>query len=161
MFRQWVNLCALLVFCSLPVACAPSQADIEKSIRDEMKSKNNVTITTIDLTKNADGTYTGTAIAENGDVYDVTTKLPERGKIEWQAVESQSTRDKKMIVEVHRVVREGMEEQYKTKVKVLNMQKAEGNKYEGKAETEIGLKYSVKAEVEGVQIKWESVPSKE
>ena len=161
MFRRALNLFVLFVLCTLPIACAPSQADLEKSIRDEMKSKNNVNITSVNLTKNADGSYTGTAVGENGDVYDITTKAPENGKIEWQAKDSQSTHDKKALGEVTRVVREGMEEQHKTKVTALSLSKVSDNKFEGKAETETGGKFAIKAELEGAQIKWEWKATKE
>jgi len=46
--------------------CAPSHSDIEKSIKEEMKSKLNVNITAVNLMKQGDGSYIGTATADIG-----------------------------------------------------------------------------------------------
>jgi uncharacterized protein with FMN-binding domain len=145
--------------------CAPpGQSELEKSIRDEMKSKNNVNIVSFDLKKQDDGTYVGTATADNGDVYDVKTKPPSKGKMEWETRISDATlekyalaeRDSNLLAEVTKVTREGLEQKLKTKVTELNLSKVADNKYEGTAETENKKKLKVKAEVDGMAIKWES-----
>src|SRR5262249_10847761 len=65
MLRRVVLLLPVVVFALLVSGCAPSQGEVERSIREEMKSKMGVVITSIELKKQADGSYVGTATAQN------------------------------------------------------------------------------------------------
>lgn len=49
-----------------------SQADLERDIREKMKSKRDVELVSFDLKRHADGSYSGTAAARNSDLYDVS-----------------------------------------------------------------------------------------
>jgi uncharacterized protein with FMN-binding domain len=145
-----------------PVGCAPpAQNELEKSVRDEMKAKHNVGMVSFDLKKQDDGSYVGTATADNGDVYDLTTSPPKQGKMEWKTNLSQASRDKNMLAEVIRLTRDGLEEKFKTKVTELSLTKVADNNYEGTAETENKQKWNVKAEFDGTQVKWQAQAVKE
>jgi len=111
--------------------CAPSHSDIEKSIKEEMKSKLNVNITAVNLMKQGDGSYIGTATADNGDVYDVTTGPPQRSKIEWRAYSAQAT------------LREGMRTQLKVNVTSMALSKQGDGSYVGTATTDEDDVYDV------------------
>jgi hypothetical protein len=141
-------LIALLA--TLVSGCGPSQANIEKSIRETMKSQQGVNITSIDLKKQADGTYVGTATAENGDVYDVTTSPAGNKGIEWKALPGQAMVEKR--------VREGLEQQL-GKVKSLQLTKHGPGTYEGPAELTTGAKVIVTTRMAGNQIMWEAKPA--
>jgi hypothetical protein len=145
-FRSAALLCAILV-----AGCAPSQADVERSIRNEMKSTLDVVIASIDLQKQGDGVYLGTATAENGDVYDVTTTPTKDNKVEWNAIPGQAT--------VERLVRAGLETQLASKVTSLQLTKRGPGDYTGPAELASGVKVIVSTRMEGPQLLWEAKPA--
>jgi hypothetical protein len=130
--------------------CAPSQSELEKSIKEGMKSQLNVEVSSLNLTKQSDGSYVGTASCTNGDVYDITTTAPDKGKIEWKAKPGQAA--------IERRVREGMEEKLGGKVKSLTLTKSSDEGYTGVGEMTTGLKYDIKVEAVGTQLRWEAVP---
>jgi hypothetical protein len=136
---------------SLVWGCSPSQGDIEKSIRDGMKSQLGVATTSIDLTKQADGAYLGTATAENGDVYEVTATPPKDYKIEWKAFPGQ--------VMVEQRLREGLEQQLSSKVKTLQLTKHGPGSYSGPAELTSGVRVIVSTRMAGAQLMWEAKPA--
>jgi hypothetical protein len=144
-----LTVCAALAL--LAAGCAPGKSDIEKSVREEMKTQLGLEITAIDLTKKDDGSYAGTATAANGDVYDIVTGKPSGNKIEWKAYPSQSV--------IEKTVRSELESQMKTKVKSLALASKGEHVYEGKAELENGMKMKVSTHMDGTQLKWEAVPS--
>ncbi len=143
--------CAVLFFAA--TGCGPTQADVEKSIRDGMKSQLNIEITAVDLKKQPDGTYAGTATAANGDVYDITTEPPSGGTMQWKALPTPPV--------VERQVKQIMEEQTKGKLRSLKLAKKDGNRYEGTAEAEDGTKLKVTAEMDGTQLKCQWAPAPE
>ncbi len=130
--------------------CAPSQADIEKSVRTEMQTQLGVTITAVALTKQADGSYAGTATAQNGDAYDVTTLPPSGNKIEWKAIQGQ--------VMIEKVLRDGIKQQMGGDVKTLQLTKSGAGTYAGTAELTSGQKIKVSTHMEGTTLKWEAAP---
>lgn len=130
--------------------CAPSKGDIEKSIKDEMKTSMNVEITSTNLTKGADGGYTGTATAANGDVYDVTAETPKGGRSAWTAIPAQST--------VERMVREKIENDNKVKVKSIALTKQGPGVFSGTLELEGGGKMKVSTSMEGKNMNWKAEP---
>jgi hypothetical protein len=129
--------------------CAPSQAEIEKSIRDEMKSSMQLEIKSIDIKKQDDGSYLGTATAENGDTYDVTTEKPDQGKIAWKATPSKTT--------LERMMGDIVTNQLKLKVKTLRLDKKVGLNYSGQAETHEGVKVTLTADWDGKQYNLKAV----
>jgi hypothetical protein len=136
---------------ALPISgCAPSQSDVERSIRDEMKSKKGLNITSIDLKKQDDGSFVGTATAENGDVYDVTTKPPKGSQIEWNAVPGPAM--------VDRIVKAGLEQQLMTKVKTLQLTKNQPGHYTGRAELANGSQVTVTTHMQGADFVWKADP---
>jgi hypothetical protein len=128
--------------------CNRDKANIENSIREGMKSQLNIEITSIDISKQSDGTYSGTATASNGDVYEITTEPPKDNQVMWKATPSQSV--------VERRVSETLESELKIKVKKLTLTKKGSGEYEGKAELESGAKLKVTVGMEQNQpmIKW-------
>jgi hypothetical protein len=153
MIRTIICLSLFILFVAFSGGCAPSQDKIEESIREEMKKNLSVNITSFDLKKQSDGSYVGTATADNGDVYDVTTRPPEGNKIEWRAYPSQLMLEKKF--------REEIESMPGSKVKSLTLTKQEGIKYTGTAELENGLKFNLRAELEGTQVMTYIEPAKD
>lgn len=134
----------------LAAGCAPSKGDIEKSVRDELKTSLGVDIAAIDLAKQPDGSYAGTATAANGDVYDVTTKPPKGGRIEWKALPSHAM--------VERLVREMMEKELPVKVALVKLTKESSGAYSGTAELANGEMLSVTARWEGTNLHAEWKP---
>lgn len=132
------------------VGCAPSKSDIDKSIKDEMKSSMNVDITSTALTKQSDGGYTGTATAANGDVYDVTVEPSKNGRSEWKAIPSQAM--------VEKMVREGLAAQLKVNVKGLALTKQGLGIYSGTADLDNGQKMKVTTSMEGKNMSWKAEP---
>ena len=130
--------------------CGVSQADIEKSVREGMKTKLSVDVASIDLKKQENGSYLGTATAQTGDVYDVVTVPPKDNKVEWNAIPGQAM--------VEKTVRTGLETQLSTKVKSLQLTKSAPGTYSGPAELESGSKVMVKTHLEGAQLMWEAKP---
>jgi hypothetical protein len=151
MVPRFVLLIPGVLLAFLVSGCGPGQRDIEKSIRTEMKSKMGVNMTSIDLKKQADGSFLGTATAENGDVYDVTTGPPKGNKIEWKALPGPAM--------VERVVRGGMEQQLSGKVKTLQLTKNGPGNYTGPAELTDGRKVVVTTRMEGMNLVWEAKPA--
>ena len=139
--------CLVGLFALFVAGCnSPTQADLEKSIREEMKSKLDVTITSFDLKKQDNGTYAGTATADNGDVYDVTTEAPNEGKISWKAVWALPTLERK--------TRQMVETAFKTKVTSLKLEKQEAaDTYAGPVEMESGMKMNITVEMKDGQLK--------
>ena len=146
-FAALVPVCLVVV---LVAGCAPGKSDIEKSIRNEMKSSLGVEISTVDLQKQSDGTYTGTATAANGDIYDVTTTPPKSGKTEWKAVPSQ--------IMVERLVRADLEAKTQTKVQSLALTKSSPGNYTGTAELTNGKKFKVTTSLEGKTLMLKTEP---
>lgn len=144
-----VPLLALLAL--LLIGCGLGQADIERSIRENMKANLNVTVNTIDLRKLADGSFTGTATAQNGDVYEVSTTPPKSDRIEWKVTPGQTT--------VEGLVRAGLEQKTSSKVTLLNLTRPAPGTYTGRAELASGEKYNVSTRMEGMQLLWEAKPS--
>jgi hypothetical protein len=132
------------------VGCAPSKGDIDKSIKEEMKTSLGLDITSTDLTKKADGGYTGTATAANGDVYDVEVEPSKSGKAEWKAVPSKPT--------VEKMVREMIDNQIKIKVKSLDLSKQGFGSYTGTATLENGQKMKVTGTMEGKNLNLKADP---
>ena len=139
-------------FVALLSGCAPGKSDIEKSIKDEMKSSLGVEVVSVNLTKQSDGSYTGTATAVNGDVYDVACDPPKGGKAEWRAFPSQAMLERDM--------RKDLEEKAKGKVKSLTLTKQGPGTFTGTAVFEDGSKAKVSTTVEGKQVmsKYEPIP---
>jgi hypothetical protein len=145
------------VFCLLPIVllalvntgCSSNQANLEKSIREEMKSKMGVDITSFDLKKLTDGSYTGTATAQNGDEYEVIAAAPSGNTISWKAVPGKAV--------VERNVREAVEKQESAKVKSLELTRKAPGVYSGPAELSTGRKLTVTTHMEGTNLmmKWE------
>jgi hypothetical protein len=153
MLRRLVLLVPIVLLVWFVPGCGVSKGDIERSIRDEMKSKMSVTIMSFDLQKQNDGSYAGTATADNGDVYDVSTAPPKEGKIEWKAIPGQTM--------VEKLVREGLEKQMSTKVKSLQLTKNGPGSYTGTAELASGMKVTVTSRMDGAKFVWEGKPVKE
>lgn len=125
---------------------SPTQAELEKSVREEMKSKLDVTITSFDLKKQDNGTYAGTATADNGDIYDITTEPAKDGKISWKAVWALPT--------VERKTQQLVETAFKNKVASLKLTKQEAaDTYAGPVEMESGLKMNITVEMKDGQLK--------
>jgi uncharacterized protein with FMN-binding domain len=139
-------VCLVAVLCG----CAPGKGDIEKSLREEMNAKLNVEITSTSLTKQADGGYTGTATARNGDVYDVTVGPVKGGQFEWKAIAGQAT--------VEKDIRAWLEREYKSKVKNLALTKQEPGIYKGTATLENGGKLNLSTYLEGTQMMYKADP---
>jgi hypothetical protein len=140
-----------LALLALAAGCAPSKADIDRSIREEMKTSLGVEITSTDLKKQSDGSYAGTATAANGDVYEVTTNPPKGTRIEWKAIPAQAV--------VERTVRDGMNAQLPSKVKTLSLTKESPGVYKGTAVLEDGSKMNVSTKMEGKNLLWEAAPA--
>jgi hypothetical protein len=151
MLNRFVLLVPIVLLSLLVWGCSPSQRDVENSIRDEMKSALRVNITSLDLKKQGDGSYVGTATAENGDVYDVTTSPPSNNKIEWKAVPGQAM--------VEKLVRAGLKEQLSAEVKSLQLTKNGPGSYTGPPELSTGSKVIVTTRMEGVNLRWEARPA--
>jgi hypothetical protein len=150
MLRRIVSVLPIALTVFLVSGCSPSQAEVEQSIRDEMKSSLGVAITSLDLKKQNDGSFLGTATAQNGDVYDVTTSKPSGDKIEWKAVPGQAM--------VETVVRAGIQEQLSATVKTMQLTKKGPGEYTGPAELSNGAKVTVTTHMDGTQLKWEAKP---
>jgi len=150
MLHRFVLLVPIVLLSLFVWGCSPSQRDVENSIREEMKSSLGVNITSLDLKKQGDGSYVGTATAANGDVYDVTTSPPSNNKIEWKAIPGQAM--------VERLVRAGLKEQLSANVKSLQLTKNGPGSYTGPAELETGSKVIVTTRMEGVNLRWEARP---
>lgn len=128
--------------------CAPSQKAIENSIREEMKKSLNVEITTINLQKQADGSYIGTANAANGDSYEVTTAAPKGGRTEWKAIPSQAMCEK--------LLREGIKQQLGLDVSKFDITKQSPGTYSGTADVQGGGKLKVSTTMQGTQLSWKA-----
>jgi hypothetical protein len=150
MVRRFVLLVSTLLLAFLASGCGPGKSDIEKSIRSEMKTSLGVDITTVQLNKQSDGSFVGTATAQNGDVYDVTTLPPKGNKCEWKALPG--------LPMVERRVREGLEQQLKVKVKSIQLTKNGPDSFAGSAELSTGVKMTVKTRMEGLQMLFEAKP---
>jgi hypothetical protein len=148
-FRSFALVLAVCLVAGL-AGCAPSTNDIDKALREEIKSKMNVEITSTNLTKQPDGSYTGTATAANGDVYDVTVSQPKRGEFQWKAIAGQALVEKKL--------REWLEGEYKSKVKTLVLTKREPGVYNGTTVLENDLKLNVSTHLEGGQLMMKADP---
>jgi hypothetical protein len=141
----------VVLLAALVAGCGPTQGDIEKSIRDEMKAKTGTIITSFSLTKNADGSFVGTATAQNGDVYDVSTKPPVGGKMEWKCIPGQAM--------VERVVTQGIQQQLSLTITSFQLTKSGPGIYSGTAVATTGAKVSVSTHMEGAQLMWTAQPA--
>lgn len=138
---------ALVLF----AGCGPSQATIERSIRDEMKKGLNVEVSALNLTKQADGGYTGTATAPNGDAYDVQVKPPQAGGTEWKAVPSQAMLEKQ--------IKQQIASQVGAEVKSLALTKSAFGVYTGPAVLANGQRMDVRTFMDGMQVRFEATPA--
>jgi|GEM_PF-6656821 len=145
-------MCRLIPFAAislgfLVVGCAPSEREVEQVIREGLKVDQDVDVVTVNLTKQPDGGYLGTATATNGDTYDVTVEPPKGGRVRWRAAASQAM--------VERFVRERIEERYFSKVKALDLKKQGNGTYTGTAELEDGNRIQISATTTGQKLRWE------
>lgn len=106
-----------------------------------MKTSLGVDIAAVDLQKQPNGGYTGTATAANGDVYDVTVEPPKGGKSEWKATPT--------IPIIERMVRQSMDSQLPSKVKTMSLTKQGTDQYSGTAVLENGVRMKVTARMDG------------
>jgi uncharacterized protein with FMN-binding domain len=125
------------LFAVLVAGCGASKDSMEKAVSEEMKKNLNTDITAISLTKQADGTYAGTATAANGNTYDVTTTAPKGGKFEWTAVLAKES--------VEKLIREHMKTSLNADVTVTDMTKQADGSYTGTAAAANGDTYEVTA----------------
>lgn len=134
MTRSAVFACLLAVI----AGCSAGKTDMEKSVKQEMKTALNVEITAVSLTKQSDGGYSGTATAANGDTYDVTATAPSSdGRFEWKAVVTQST--------VERMLRDHLKTTMTIEVSALDLKKQPDGGYTGTANAANGDTYEVTA----------------
>jgi hypothetical protein len=131
--------------------CGPSKGDIDKSIKDEMKSGLGVDITSTNLTKQPDGGYTGTATAANGDIYDVVVNPSKGNKAEWKAAPAQPT--------VEKMLREMIDAQIKVKVQSMSLTKQGFGTYTGTAALENGKKLNLSATLDGKTLNLKADPA--
>jgi hypothetical protein len=133
---------------SIFIGCAPDQRAIEKVIVDGVKTQMNLDLASLDLKKRDDGSFAGTATAQNGDVYEVFTQPIKGGKVEWQVLPSQGM--------VDRTVRDGIEKQLSVKVLNLRLTKERPGVYAGAADLSNGKTLKVKTRLDGAQLLWEA-----
>lgn len=138
---------ALVLF----AGCAPSKSAIESSIREEMKNSMGVQVSAIDLTKMPDGSYTGTATAATGDVYEVQVNAPQGGRTEWKAVPSKSMLEKQISQQIA--------SQVGTQVTSVTLTKTGFGVYTGTAVLANGQRMSLRTFLEGKQIRFEALPA--
>ena len=150
MLRRLVHRIPMLLLVVVS-GCSPSQGDVEKSIRDELKDKLSVEIASFDLKKQGDGSYLGTATAKTGDVYEITSLPPKGTTLKWEAVPGQAL--------VEAVVRKGLAKQLATNVKTLELTRIGPGTYNGPAELETGIRLIVTTRMEGGQLLWEAKQS--
>lgn len=105
-----------------------TQQDVEKAIRDGMKKKMDIEVTSLELKKKPEGNhrYVGTATAQNGDVYDVFGIAYTREQIDWGACP--------VLAQVEKQLRTELEQKFKEKVKSMQLSKEGGTNYSGLAE---------------------------
>lgn len=137
MYRFAARAFVVALFAVLVAGCGASKDAMEKAVSEEMKKSLNTDITTISLTKQADGSYAGTASATNGNTYDVTTTAPKGGKFEWTAVLAQAS--------VEKLIREHMKTSLDADVTVADMKKQPDGSYTGTATAANGDTYEVTA----------------
>jgi hypothetical protein len=137
-----------LVACS--AGCEREQARLERTIREEMKTKLSVEVASFDLKKQPDGGYAGTATAANGETYDVTATPPRDGRTEWLAVPGRAT--------LERQIREGIEAQTKAKLKSLDLAPQSPGVYAGTAVLESGDRLKITTYMEGTMVMWKGEP---
>lgn len=143
-------MCRLVLFAALGflvVGCAPSEREVEQVIREGLKVDHDVDVATINLTKQPDGGYLGTATATNGDTYDVTVEPPKGGRVRWRAAASQAM--------VERFVRERIEERYFIGVKTLELKKQSNGTYTGTAELVDDSKIQISVTTTGQKLHWQ------
>jgi hypothetical protein len=135
----------------LLAGCGPSKSAIEASIRDEMKKSMNVDIATIDLAKQPDGGYTGTAVAANGDAYDVQVQPAQGNRAEWKALPSLPVLEKQIKMQIGA--------QVGSQVQSLTLTKNGFGSYTGTAVLANGQRMNVRTFLEGRQIRFEATPN--
>jgi uncharacterized protein with FMN-binding domain len=140
---------ALVLF----AGCGPSQSTIERSIRDEMKKSMNVEIGAINITKQADGGYTGTASATNGDVYDVLVNPAQGNRTEWKAYPGQAMLEKLFRTEIAKS--SGAQPTALTLTKGGSV-----GVYTGTATMPNGQRLSLRTFLQGNQVMIEALPAK-
>lgn len=62
----------------------PSQATVERVVTDRLQARHQLRVTALDLKKQEGGTFTGTAVLEDGTKLHVTARMSGK-KIEWEA----------------------------------------------------------------------------
>ena len=132
----------------LVAGCAPDQRSVEKAVAEGIKSKLQIDIASFELKKREDGGYDGTATAQNGDVYEVTTQPVKEGKVEWQAIPGQAM--------VEKTVRDGIEKQLGAQVQKLQLTREALGSFTGPAELSNGKTMTIKTRIEGGQLFWEA-----
>jgi hypothetical protein len=145
---RFALLSALLAACA---GCGPSKSAIESSIRDEMKKSMNVEVSAIDLTKQPDGGYTGTATTTAGDAYDVQVSPTQGNRTEWKAVPGQAMLEKQVSTEIAK--------QVGSQVKSFALNKTGFGTYTGTATLANGQRMDVRTMLDGKQIRFEATPS--
>jgi hypothetical protein len=143
----FVPACVVL----LGSGCAPGQSAIERSIRDEMKASLGVEVTSVKLTKQPDGSYTGTATVANGDTYDIETDRPSGPRMEWRRVPGKAV--------LERNVRDGLKQQMHSDVRTLTLNRTGFGTYSGSATLADGSQLNVTIKLEGNNVVWEAQPA--
>lgn len=128
---------ALLVCLIGLASCTPSPFDVEQSVRGEMQTKMGIELSALDLAKQPDGSYTGTATVVNGDVYEVAVDPPGSGRIKWRAVATQAT--------IERMLRDHLEGNLHLNVKTMEVKKQPDGSYAGTATATNGDVYELTA----------------
>jgi hypothetical protein len=66
---------ALLCLTALSGCARPGPVDAERSVRDGMKAQMGIDVAAVNVTRQPDGSFAGTATAANGDVYNVRASV--------------------------------------------------------------------------------------
>ena len=166
MWHRFFLLASSFLLAMLNCGCQrsqPSQDDVEKSIRAEMKSKIGVDIKSFDLKIKADGSYTGTATTDAGADYGVTAAPLKNNKIEWKAVPDLESVERMVEAQIKNRI-DGMKPTWirwkKLRwVKSLKLTYQGPGIYRGPVELISGQRgVIVSTRLEGTQLLWETWP---
>jgi|GEM_PF-4130233 len=132
----------------------PSDADVEKAVREGMRAQHGVELVSFELKKGDGGRVTGFATDAKGTRYAVEANPAGFGKFEWKAEAVLG------VAEIERKVTEGMLEQMKVRFVSMSLVEEPKETFTGTAKAENDDEYEIAVVLRGGLIDWKAIPGR-
>jgi uncharacterized protein with FMN-binding domain len=133
----------------LLTGCGVPQSEVERIVRTGIEDKMHTKVTSLNLTKESDTKYTGTATVSSGDKFDIQATV-EGKMVRWTALPDRAGTEKQF--------KEIISKQLGGQVQSMELTKGSDGTYTGTATLATGQKLKLRSHVKGEKLMFEAKP---